>query len=39
MRPPYRAFLQGGLTFESARLGIMLAAELMNQHKKEMNRS
>ena len=39
MRPPYRAFLQGGLTFESARLGIMLAAELMNQHKKEMNRT
>ena len=39
MRPPYRAFMQGGLTFESARLGIMLAAELMNQHKKEMNMS
>ncbi len=27
MRPPYLAFLQGGLTYESARLGIMAAAE------------
>ena len=30
MRPPFRAFLQGGLTFESGKLGIMLSAsELM----------
>ncbi len=27
MREPYSAFLQGGLTFESGKLGIMLAAE------------
>lgn len=27
MREPYTAFLQGGLTYESARLGIMAAAE------------
>jgi cystathionine beta-lyase family protein involved in aluminum resistance len=27
MEPPYRAYLQGGLTFESGKLGIMLAAE------------
>ncbi|MGN1345963.1 MAG: aminotransferase class I/II-fold pyridoxal phosphate-dependent enzyme [Eubacteriales bacterium] len=27
MRPPYTAFLQGGLTYESARLGIMAAAD------------
>lgn len=26
MRPPYTAFMQGGLTYESARLGIMSAA-------------
>jgi len=27
MRPPYSAYLQGALTFESGKLGIMLAAE------------
>lgn len=27
MRPPYTAFMQGGLTYESARLAIMAAAE------------
>ncbi len=27
MRPPYTAFLQGGLTWESGRLGVMLAVE------------
>lgn len=27
MRPPYTAFMQGGLTYESARLGIMSAAD------------
>ncbi len=27
MRPPYTAFLQGGLTFESGKLGILSAAE------------
>ncbi len=27
MEPPYRVYLQGGLTFESGKLGIMLAAE------------
>ena len=29
MRPPYRAFLQGGLTFESGKLGVLMAAELI----------
>ena len=29
MSPPYRAYLQGGLTFESGRLGIMRAADLL----------
>ncbi|MBR5381773.1 MAG: methionine gamma-lyase family protein [Oscillospiraceae bacterium] len=29
MREPYMAFLQGGLTFESGRLGVMLAAECL----------
>lgn len=28
MRPPYTAFLQGGLTFESGKLGILSAAEV-----------
>ncbi len=27
MRPPYTAFMQGGLTYESARLGVMAAAD------------
>jgi cystathionine beta-lyase family protein involved in aluminum resistance len=27
MRTPYWAYLQGGITFEAGRLGIMLAAE------------
>ena len=27
MREPYTAFLQGGLTYESGKLGILLAAE------------
>ncbi len=29
MRPPYTAFMQGGLTYESARLAVMAAAENM----------
>lgn len=29
MREPFTAYLQGGLTFESGKLGVMLAAELM----------
>jgi len=29
MRPPYAAYLQGGLTFESGKLGIMLAASFL----------
>lgn len=29
MREPYNAYLQGGLTFESAKLGIMLAASYL----------
>ena len=27
IRPPYTAFLQGGLTYEAGKLGIMCAAE------------
>jgi cystathionine beta-lyase family protein involved in aluminum resistance len=27
VRPPYLVFLQGGLTFESGRLGVLKAAE------------
>ena len=27
MRQPYYAFMQGGLTYESGRLGIMLAVQ------------
>ncbi|MCL2425938.1 MAG: methionine gamma-lyase family protein [Oscillospiraceae bacterium] len=30
MREPYNAYLQGGLTFESGKLGIMLAAGLLD---------
>ncbi|MBQ7090461.1 MAG: methionine gamma-lyase family protein, partial [Clostridia bacterium] len=30
MKPPYIAFMQGGLTFESGRLGILKAVEGMN---------
>lgn len=33
MRPPYTAFMQGGLTYESARLAVMRAAELMADTK------
>ena len=33
MRPPYLAFLQGGLTYESARLGIMAAAQRCGEKK------
>ena len=29
LRPPYSAYLQGGLTFESGKLGIMLAAQAL----------
>lgn len=31
MKPPYTAFMQGGLTFESGRLGIMRAFEEINK--------
>jgi cystathionine beta-lyase family protein involved in aluminum resistance len=29
MKPPYHAFLQGGLTFEAGRLGVMTAADML----------
>ncbi|NMA25271.1 MAG: hypothetical protein GX936_06355 [Clostridiales bacterium] len=32
MRPPYRAYLQGGLTFESGKYGVMAAADML-EHK------
>ena len=31
MREPYLAFVQGGITYESGKLGIMLAADLLAQ--------
>lgn len=31
MLPPYRAYLQGGLTYESGKLGILMAAERLAQ--------
>jgi cystathionine beta-lyase family protein involved in aluminum resistance len=31
MREPYRAFFQGGLTFESGKLGVMIAATHMER--------
>ena len=31
MRPPYDAFLQGGLTYESGRLGILLAVRELQE--------
>ena len=33
MREPYSVFLQGGLTFESAKLGVMLAASCLEESK------
>lgn len=33
MRPPYRAFLQGGLTFESGKLGVLMAAEMLKNNR------
>ncbi len=32
IRPPYIAFMQGGLTYESARLGIMAAADRLKKN-------
>lgn len=31
LRPPYIAYMQGGLTYESAKLGIMVAAQKMKE--------
>jgi cystathionine beta-lyase family protein involved in aluminum resistance len=32
LRPPYTAFFQGGLTYESGKIGILCAAqEMLNQ--------
>ncbi len=33
VRPPYHVYLQGGLTYESGKLGIMLATEELLKHK------
>ena len=34
MREPYTVYLQGGLTFESGRLGVLLAVEeLLGEHE------
>lgn len=33
IRPPYTAFLQGGLTFESGKLGILSAAQFCTEEK------
>ena len=35
LRPPYTAFLQGGLTYESGRIGILYAAAEMLKQKGE----
>jgi len=35
MRPPYAAYLQGGLTFESGKWGVLLAADLLWQRRQE----
>lgn len=35
MRPPYTAFMQGGLTYESARLAIMSAADRISNIKQD----
>ncbi|MDD6736088.1 MAG: methionine gamma-lyase family protein, partial [Clostridiales bacterium] len=29
MRPPYMAYMQGGLTYESSRLGIIMSVQAM----------
>ena len=31
MRPPYMAYLQGGITYESGRLGVLLALEMLRK--------
>ena len=33
LRPPYTAYFQGGLTYESGRIGILSAAEEMLKNK------
>ena len=33
MREPFMAYMQGGLTYESAKLGIMVAAQKMKENK------
>lgn len=35
LRPPYTAFFQGGLTYESGKIGILSAAEAMLRAKKQ----
>ncbi len=35
MRPPYTAFMQGGLTYESARLGVMSAADKVDRAQQQ----
>jgi cystathionine beta-lyase family protein involved in aluminum resistance len=34
LRPPYIAYFQGGLTYESAKIGILAAADRFLQSKK-----
>ena len=33
MRPPYTVYMQGGLTYESGKLGIMMAVSAMLEGK------
>ena len=33
IRPPYTCYMQGGLTYESGKLGILRAAQLMQEAK------
>jgi len=39
MREPYSVYLQGGLTFESGKLGIMLAASNLETQGKQGNQN
>lgn len=35
LRPPYTVYFQGGLTYESGKIGILTAAETVANHKKD----
>ena len=37
MREPYRVFIQGGVTFESGKLGVLTAADLLTKDEDELS--